>query len=153
MEESKYPVLGYAPGHYQNTCVSCKNLFTGDKLARQCEPCAVRMLYPGAFPVVLYPKLKAEEILGRHVSFRGNISAGNYSCVGIPYSEALSAIKEAISIYHPLPAQNEIKAEEALAEILGKTMDEINDSEPFYLHQGEVIDIMNKYVLKLKQQS
>lgn len=37
----KYPVGGYAPGHYANECVSCKEEFMGDKYARQCEPCAI----------------------------------------------------------------------------------------------------------------
>ena len=37
----KYPIGGYAPGYYSNTCVSCNEDFMGDKLARQCEPCAI----------------------------------------------------------------------------------------------------------------
>lgn len=37
----KYPIGGYAPGHYTNKCVNCKEDFMGDKLARQCEPCAI----------------------------------------------------------------------------------------------------------------
>lgn len=45
-EESKinYPILGYAPGSYQNRCVNCKDLFIGDKRAVQCEPCAINLL-------------------------------------------------------------------------------------------------------------
>lgn len=37
----KYPIGGFAPGYYSNKCVSCKEEFMGDKLARQCEPCAI----------------------------------------------------------------------------------------------------------------
>lgn len=36
-----YPIGHYAPGKYQNMCFDCKCLFVGDKLARQCEPCAI----------------------------------------------------------------------------------------------------------------
>lgn len=39
-----YPILGYAPGYYSNKCVNCKEEFMGDKLARQCEPCAINSL-------------------------------------------------------------------------------------------------------------
>lgn len=41
--ENKYPIGGYAPGNYNNTCATCKGEFIGDKLARQCEPCAIKM--------------------------------------------------------------------------------------------------------------
>lgn len=37
----KYPIGGYAPGHYMSKCVSCEQNFMGDKYARQCEPCAI----------------------------------------------------------------------------------------------------------------
>lgn len=37
----KYPVGGYAPGHYSCLCSTCDERFMGDKLARQCEPCAI----------------------------------------------------------------------------------------------------------------
>jgi len=40
MTEKKYPIGGFAPGNYMNTCVTCKKEFMGDKLARQCELCA-----------------------------------------------------------------------------------------------------------------
>ena len=40
----KYPIGGYAPGHYSNECVSCNEEFMGDKLARQCEPCAINAI-------------------------------------------------------------------------------------------------------------
>jgi hypothetical protein len=39
--DKKYPIGGYAPGNYFNTCCSCGNQFTGDKGAVQCEPCAI----------------------------------------------------------------------------------------------------------------
>ena len=37
----KYPIGGFAPGHYINKCVSCDEDFMGDKYARQCESCAI----------------------------------------------------------------------------------------------------------------
>lgn len=37
----KYPIGGFAPGWYSNKCASCGEEFMGDKLARQCEPCAI----------------------------------------------------------------------------------------------------------------
>lgn len=37
----KYPIGGFAPGHYISKCVSCEQNFMGDKYARQCEPCAI----------------------------------------------------------------------------------------------------------------
>jgi hypothetical protein len=40
-DELKYPIGAYAPGHYQNRCANCKEFFIGDKLARQCELCAL----------------------------------------------------------------------------------------------------------------
>ena len=42
-EERKYPIGGYAPGNYTCNCVTCKQEFMGDKYARQCEPCAIKM--------------------------------------------------------------------------------------------------------------
>ena len=42
-EEAKYPIGGYAPGYYSCKCVTCDNMFTGDKRAAQCEPCAIKM--------------------------------------------------------------------------------------------------------------
>jgi hypothetical protein len=40
MENKKYPIGGFAPGNYTCKCVSCKENFTGDKRAVQCEDCA-----------------------------------------------------------------------------------------------------------------
>jgi reverse gyrase len=40
----KYPIGGYAPGNYTSNCVSCKEEFTGNKYARQCEPCAINSI-------------------------------------------------------------------------------------------------------------
>ena len=37
----EYPIGGYAPGNYINTCIDCKEYFLGDKKAVQCEACAV----------------------------------------------------------------------------------------------------------------
>jgi len=37
----EYPIGGFAPGNYQSNCTSCKQKFTGDKRAVQCEPCAI----------------------------------------------------------------------------------------------------------------
>lgn len=37
----KYPIGGFAPGHYVIECVNCEQDFIGDKYARQCEPCAI----------------------------------------------------------------------------------------------------------------
>lgn len=45
-EVSKYPIGGYAPGNYMCNCTTCKADFFGDKLAVQCEPCAVKMIHP-----------------------------------------------------------------------------------------------------------
>jgi hypothetical protein len=39
--EKNYPIGGYAPGNYYCTCATCKAQFQGDKMAVQCEPCAV----------------------------------------------------------------------------------------------------------------
>lgn len=36
-----YPIGGFAPGNYMNTCTECKEDFIGDKRAVQCEPCAI----------------------------------------------------------------------------------------------------------------
>lgn len=37
----KYPIGGFAPGHYISKCVNCEQNFMGDKYAKQCEPCAI----------------------------------------------------------------------------------------------------------------
>jgi reverse gyrase len=37
----KYPISGFAPGWYYSKCSSCGEEFMGDKLAIQCEPCAI----------------------------------------------------------------------------------------------------------------
>lgn len=44
MSEKKYPIGGFAPGNYGNTCTTCKKEFIGDKRAVQCEPCAEKMM-------------------------------------------------------------------------------------------------------------
>lgn len=41
-EDKKYPIGGFAPGSYTCICVTCKNEFTGDKRAVQCEDCATK---------------------------------------------------------------------------------------------------------------
>jgi hypothetical protein len=38
----QYPIGGYAPGFYSCECITCKTEFMGDKLAIQCEPCAIK---------------------------------------------------------------------------------------------------------------
>lgn len=40
----KYPIGGFAPGHYMSKCITCKEDFMGDKYARQCEPCAINIV-------------------------------------------------------------------------------------------------------------
>lgn len=40
-DEKKYPIGGYAPGNYYHKCSTCGKDFQGDKLAIQCEPCAI----------------------------------------------------------------------------------------------------------------
>ena len=41
-EPKQYPIGGYAPGFYSCECITCKTEFMGDKLAIQCEPCAIK---------------------------------------------------------------------------------------------------------------
>lgn len=38
----------------------------------------------------------AERILKERITFKQNIQNGNYSCVGIPYSDALGAVVQAL---------------------------------------------------------
>lgn len=42
--EKEYPIGCYAPGNYQCKCISCKDVFIGDKRAVQCEPCALKIV-------------------------------------------------------------------------------------------------------------
>lgn len=42
----EYPIGGYAPGNYMCNCTTCKAEFFGDKLAVQCESCAIKMAHP-----------------------------------------------------------------------------------------------------------
>lgn len=42
MTTKQYPIGGYAPGNYYNHCSTCGKEFQGDKMAVQCEPCAVK---------------------------------------------------------------------------------------------------------------
>lgn len=37
-----WPLFGYAPGNYVNTCKTCAQLFEGDKRAFMCLDCAAR---------------------------------------------------------------------------------------------------------------
>lgn len=37
----KYPIGGFAPGHYISECLSCGQSFIGDKCTTQCWPCAI----------------------------------------------------------------------------------------------------------------
>lgn len=54
MSKIKYPIGGFAPGSYYGTCHSCKEGFLGDKLASQCETCAINSIN------ALYVKTKME---------------------------------------------------------------------------------------------
>lgn len=42
--ESGFIFAGYAPGNYINTCINCKQEFSGDKRAVSCDLCAFREL-------------------------------------------------------------------------------------------------------------
>lgn len=44
----RYPVNGYAPGHYGCICHACEQEFAGDKMAITCERCALEILVAGA---------------------------------------------------------------------------------------------------------
>jgi hypothetical protein len=44
MKKHKYPIGGFAPGNYMYRCVTCTKYFRGDKIADQCEPCAIKMV-------------------------------------------------------------------------------------------------------------
>lgn len=44
MGEVKYPIGGFASGFYHCNCITCKNTFSGDKKAVQCEKCAIEMV-------------------------------------------------------------------------------------------------------------
>ena len=37
----KYPIGGFAPGHYMCKCATCGEVYTGDKYSKQCEPCGI----------------------------------------------------------------------------------------------------------------
>jgi hypothetical protein len=37
----KYPIGGFAPGHYISKCITCEEQFIGDMYANQCESCAI----------------------------------------------------------------------------------------------------------------
>ena len=39
-------------------------------------------------------KTEFKDVLEKNIKFKQLISSGNYSCVGIPYEDALNAIKE-----------------------------------------------------------
>lgn len=39
-----YPIGAYAPGNYMGICANCQTTFTGDKLSKQCEPCAINSI-------------------------------------------------------------------------------------------------------------
>ena len=56
----KYPIGGFAPGHYMSKCVDCKTEFMGDKYARQCEPCAINAVNESnTFALMRLNKLEA----------------------------------------------------------------------------------------------
>lgn len=40
--------------------------------------------------------MEAKEILEKNIKMRGLLDFGNYSCVGIPYENALNAVNEAL---------------------------------------------------------
>ena len=44
----QYPINGFAPGHYNCVCYACDEVFTGDKRAICCEPCALDIIVKGA---------------------------------------------------------------------------------------------------------
>ncbi len=39
---------------------------------------------------------KAEEILNKHITQRGSITDGNFTCVAIKYEDAIKAVSEAL---------------------------------------------------------
>lgn len=46
--ELAFPLNGYAPGNYDCTCLACTEVFTGDKRAICCLPCAKEILEKAA---------------------------------------------------------------------------------------------------------
>lgn len=40
--------------------------------------------------------MEAKQILEKNIKMRGLLDFGNYSCVGIPYENALNAVNEAL---------------------------------------------------------
>jgi len=69
--EPKYPIGGYAPGHYTCRCANCKIEFMGDKRAVQCEPCAVKtMSQPTEQPAKPFDKERFEAM------FRAVVASG-----------------------------------------------------------------------------
>lgn len=55
----QYPIGGYAQGNYKCICLTCKTQFLGDKLACQCEPCAVRVRKENIDRKIGFAKLRA----------------------------------------------------------------------------------------------
>lgn len=58
----QYPIGGFAPGNYENICVTCKSHFLGDKLARQCERCATLMVSESEMPAKNFKDASLKEI-------------------------------------------------------------------------------------------
>lgn len=59
--EKKYPINGFAPGHYWCVCGNCKERFFGDKRSVRCEPCALKYIEPvkeNTLPPELVEKFK-----------------------------------------------------------------------------------------------
>jgi len=67
----KYPIGGYAPGNYSNECVNCKESFIGDKLALQCEPCAINAVNKSNTQALL--RLHKLEIALQKIKFNNDV--------------------------------------------------------------------------------
>lgn len=89
-EPTQYPIGGFAPGSYCCNCVTCKEKFTGDKKAVQCEPCAIEMVN---IKVKINEQGGIEEVKEEHKQETLKDAAINYSS----YNEQINkAVQEAV---------------------------------------------------------
>jgi len=84
----EYPILGYAPGNYQNRCTTCSEPFVGDKLAHQCEPCAkfLSWFYKN-LTVCRFPMIKEYDGPYKEINIIINVSDEHYNAYAAAVNE------------------------------------------------------------------
>lgn len=84
----KLPIIHFAKDSDQNRCTTCKDLFIGDKLAVQCEPCTKFVLWFNKNLIVSrYPVINEYDCMYKEIDIIINVSDEHYNAYAAAVNE------------------------------------------------------------------